>query len=467
MFKTFSRMPDVSVTGLLGEMGPGLTTGLRITELKNASEGLGHLSLSLFFAAISGNRVVWPLFRGHLGEMLLQARNFWRPIRTAKVPVEMYKDVIWRLYFEKSLEASDRALIFNQPFIFSNLSIRQILDRVRKPVFLGPKISTVGYNFFITSDSRPMRVSPGTRLIARYHDPIPILHPDTFPDDYAVKQHFWLAKHAVTRAHFVCNSIATEHEVVSIFPQLRGRTTTIPYALPEIDAAKIPKLNLHDVFRTRASAVTAPTRQTTREPFERGTADPAKAPRYIMGLSTLEPRKNFEGLIRAWERIKFRFDPQLKLVIVGRPGWRFEKTLDAIRPHVARGDLIHLQDLPFAEILLLYRQAECFVFPSFAEGFGFPPMEALQCGTPAIASDLPVHRWVGGGAVHYCDPYDVEDIAQKIWELVIDEKRELLRNRLLAAAPGVLSRFTIEKVAIQWRELFARLLRGDAPNSDI
>src|SRR5262249_35662381 len=154
-------------------------------------------------------------------------------------------------------------------------------------------------------------------------------------------------------------------------------TATIPCALGEFNPAdaKGPGLTEIAKFRVSGASITG----DPDAPFDaRAILAAAKlAPdvRYIMGLSTLEPRKNFEGLIRAWQRVRFESAPDLKLVIVARPGWRYEKILDAIRPHVHQGELIHLQDLTVAETRALYARAACFVSPSFAEGFGYPALE--------------------------------------------------------------------------------------------
>ena len=192
---------------------------------------------------------------------------------------------------------------------------------------------------------------------------------------------------------------------------------------------------------------------------------PDKPFRYILAVSTLEPRKNFTSVVRAWERIRYQHDPDLKLIIVGRPGWRFEPTLAAMRPRILEGSLLHLQDVSSVELQALYAQAECLVSPSYSEGFGFPPLEAMQWGTPAIVSDIPAHRWAMGDAVLYVDPYSVPDIAKKIAQIVVADDRETLRRELRAKAVRQLARYAPEAVGDQWAELFARLKRGEGPAS--
>jgi glycosyltransferase involved in cell wall biosynthesis len=234
--------------------------------------------------------------------------------------------------------------------------------------------------------------------------------------------------------------------------------------LADVDPVDGQRIGLHDIAKVRLSGAALGEKALGSVSGRiLAAAKLEDRPRYILGLSTLEPRKNFEGLIRAWERVRYQHAPDLKLVIVGRPGWRYERILDAIRPHLLTGDLLHLQDVPLLEVQALYRQAACFVFPSFAEGFGFPAMEALQCGTPIVVSDIPTHHWVCGDAALYCDPYDAQDIAEKICQLIVGDGAPATRAALLRAAPPVLRRYSMDTVAGQWDELFGRLKRGEPP----
>jgi hypothetical protein len=184
--------------------------------------------------------------------------------------------------------------------------------------------------------------------------------------------------------------------------------------------------------------------------------------RYIMWLTSLEPKKNTIGVIRAWERVKYSVAPDLKLVIAGKPAWRYQDILQAMKGRFLEGELLHVEDLPFVEIQALYRGAECFVFPSFAEGFGFPPMEAMQCGTPSVVSDIPAHRWVMEDSVLYADPYDNAQIAEQICRLVVNDGRMALREQLVANGRRVLERYKPQRVGEQWKELFAKLKRDGA-----
>jgi hypothetical protein len=187
-----------------------------------------------------------------------------------------------------------------------------------------------------------------------------------------------------------------------------------------------------------------------------------KIPRYIMAVSTLEPRKNFLGLIQAYNAARSRDAvrqavPKLKLLIVGSPGWKYEPILSGMREFVRRGDLIHLEGVTSEELRALYTHAEAFVFPSHAEGFGFPPLEAMQCETPVIASDIPEHRWVLGDAPLYCNSYDTGSIADAIERLVASNESAALRMQMIARGRERARMYSQQRCCGQWLDLLQRL----------
>src|SRR5207253_6681064 len=113
-----------------------------------------------------------------------------------------------------------------------------------------------------------------------------------------------------------------------------------------------------------------------------GTRHAARLPeRYILFVSTIEPRKNLGVLLDAFENLKRKGKYEGSLVVVGRIGWKSEEFV----PRLARPDVHHLDYLGAAELQTVYRNAEIFVFPSIYEGFGFPLLEAMAHGVPSIA----------------------------------------------------------------------------------
>ncbi|ESQ91133.1 glycosyltransferase family 4 protein [Asticcacaulis benevestitus] len=455
MFKTFALMDSVEVTGLLSEMNGGYSRYIR-TSTSNKEFETAFYNASMFLATVSGLKVV-PSSR-----MLARFNRLWdivKKFETCELPANFFDGAIWRNYFQRTLSPSDRDLIVRQQFRFTNLNSQVINSRLALPFFNPPQLNTRGFDFFITSDPRPVKLSTGTKLLVRYHDPIPLSQPDTMDNSDSVNMHFQAVERTRRIGWFVCNSKATEREILDIFPTLSGRTYTIPYALPEASTAKISGIKIADIIRARLSSACVDNEGhkagIMKDVLER--ANPDKPFKYIMWLTSIEPKKNTIGVIRAWEEVRYRHGDGLKLILVGKPAWRYKEILKAIKPRYLDGELLHLEDLPFVEIQTLYQNAECFVFPSFAEGFGFPPMEALSLGTPSVVSDIPAHRWVMGDSVLYADPYSDVSIANQIERLVYGEERQQLKATLVKNGRDILERYSVRTVSNQWSDLLNEL----------
>ena len=140
---------------------------------------------------------------------------------------------------------------------------------------------------------------------------------------------------------------------------------------------------------------------------------------YLLYLGLRIAHKNVEGVIRAFLLVLDDF-PKLKLVIAGSR-YSIPDMVDRWKgdPRLA-GRLIEVSDLSDDDIARLFGGAKAFVFPSFAEGFGLPPLEAMAAGVPVVCSDIPVFREVYGDAVLYADPYRPESIAGGIREILDD-----------------------------------------------
>ena len=142
-------------------------------------------------------------------------------------------------------------------------------------------------------------------------------------------------------------------------------------------------------------------------------------------MGTIEPRKNILGLIEAFKKSSLLVDG-CSLVIAGARGWKCNSILKAIdkTPGVKYIGYVDAEDKP-----ALYKMASLFVYPSLYEGFGFPVLEAMACGTPVVTSNRSSLPEVAGGAAYLINPYNVSEIARGM-ELILceDGLREILLN---------------------------------------
>lgn len=139
-------------------------------------------------------------------------------------------------------------------------------------------------------------------------------------------------------------------------------------------------------------------------------------PHYLLFFGTLEPRKNIVSIIQAFSAVAARIPHDL--VIAGSPGWLMRALEAAIAASKAR-ERIHL--IGFVEEIdkwSLYAGADLFVYPSFYEGFGFPPLEALVSGTPVVTSNNSSLPEIVGKWATLVDPYNVGELAHVILELL-------------------------------------------------
>lgn len=160
-------------------------------------------------------------------------------------------------------------------------------------------------------------------------------------------------------------STSVKQDVLELVPSLpSGRVEVIP---PGID----------ERFRPRPRAEILPVLERLGLPHA-----------YMLYVGTIQPRKNLEGLVASYrDMIRSRDRPE-HLVLAGKLGWNYERLLAEVETPELRGR-VHLTGyVSDADLPSLYAGARLFVFPSWAEGFGFPPLEAMACGVPTIASDV-------------------------------------------------------------------------------
>jgi len=157
--------------------------------------------------------------------------------------------------------------------------------------------------------------------------------------------------------------------------------------------------------------------------------------RFILHVGKIQARKNLARLVAAFNSLVRQGLPH-QLVLAGKPTWTSEEIFSTIESLGLSDRVILPGEVPLADLPVLYGAAEMFVFPSLAEGFGLPPLEAMACGTPVISSNATSLPEVVGDAGILVDPYDVDALARAMLEVSSSERlrRELAEKGIARAA---------------------------------
>jgi glycosyltransferase involved in cell wall biosynthesis len=174
--------------------------------------------------------------------------------------------------------------------------------------------------------------------------------------------------------------------------------------------------------------------------------------RYLLYVGTIEERKNLMGVVKAIHTKSIK----LPVVVVGRRVDHYYRTIqDYIRTHNLN-NFIFLDNVLNLELAVIYQNAECFIYPSFFEGFGIPILEALVSKTPVITSSTSCLAEAAGPGSLFIDPYDHENLGDAIFEVINNKD---LRDKMIAAGTEYANKFTDEAVAKSYMKLYHSLLQ--------
>lgn len=270
--------------------------------------------------------------------------------------------------------------------------------------FNSPKIDRLigeKLDAFIFPNINFYSLSSGIRKILVIHD----LSYEIFPEFYSAKGRLW---HKIINAKKFCNDA---DQIITVSQNTKKDVQNI-FRINE-DKIKVIYPGIPNRFSGEASTSGLKEKYDLPEKF-------------ILFLGTIEPRKNITGLINAFDEIKSKIPHDL--VIAGSKGFHANKILSKLGERMHYIDYVEDADKPG-----LYKMADIFVFPSFYEGFGFPPLEAIASRTPIIASHTGSLSEVLGKNAILINPYNTAEISESIKYLVRnpDPEKQFIENKKL------------------------------------
>jgi alpha-1,3-rhamnosyl/mannosyltransferase len=177
--------------------------------------------------------------------------------------------------------------------------------------------------------------------------------------------------------------------------------------------------------------------------------------RYLLAVGTLEPRKNLSTVIAAFAQLPDALRRRYPLVIIGMKGWGMGDLPGSLRKMIACGEVRLAGYVPQSHLPALYTGARALVYPSLYEGFGLPPLEAMACGTPVIASRRASLPEVVGDAGLLVEPLDDQAIAQHMRSLIEDDA---LHDALRIAGQRQAQAFTWRRCAMETMAVYRKVV---------
>lgn len=485
LFQGLCRTPGVYVAGMLQTSHRYLPSGIgqkREPDRKALDPAHIFHRMSRIIIALETKPITSGL--DGVSRYLKIRRNAWMlalasmldfkrgTIRLSRFVTTRFEDYVWRHLFARTLPSDDFPLITNQDFRICgtpwNLMHSAGLNtlRWRFPARY-PLLDTQGFDFFIAQTPYPGRIPPETRLIVRYHDAFPIFMPHTIAHKsrHELTHYHALCANVANGAYFACVSDATRADLLKLFPELGDRAVTIPNMVSaHFHDEPAPDRLVSEILRS-CSSTNADTESEIRPKVLASRHESPIKTRYLLVVSTIEPRKNHDRLLAAWARFRTEYDADLKLVLVGGMGWESEEFVQRLKPWIDQEALFTLRNVPAEDLRVLYQHALATVCPSLGEGFDYSGVEAMRSGGVVIASDIPVHHEVYDDAALYFDPYSTDDLVGVLANILHKPDSEKIREQLRQRGAQVSQRYLPEHVRPLWEKLFLSIHQAKATNS--
>ena len=262
--------------------------------------------------------------------------------------------------------------------------------------------------------------------VVTIHDILFESHPDWFPAGF-VRRNRILYRHSARKARIVVtDSEFSKGELIQQYDLPGGKVRVVPLGSDHISASL--KTTSSDLGGWRGL------------PTE-----------FILFVGRIDPRKNLTNLAAAYRILSQQYHDVPPLVLVGAKDFQFAKTLGAFAPELKSGRVIHLENVDDATVARLYKKAQVVVYPTLAEGFGLPVLEAMAVGAAIVTSPCSAIREYADGCVLYADPMSPKDLAETL-ERALNGGSDIIRIREAARARA--RGYTWRQVALKLWEIY-------------
>lgn len=352
-----------------------------------------------------------------IGRYTFEIANYFK--NNSNVNVEYF----YGYYSKNLLELSSGIEIKNLKSILIKNSF--IKKTVRKLLFVSSRIFAPSYDLYWQPNFIPNDGIKAKKIVTTVHDFSFILYRDFHPNERIEYFDKYFFKNIARSDMIITGSEYTKREILQ---KLHFGEDKIKVIYHGID---------HNLFKIY---------KDIKVDFEL----PSK---FILSVGSLEPRKNLLGFLKAYNMLNKTLKEEYQLVLVGFKGWENHEIMNIINSN--KKYIHYLGFVSDDQLAKIYNLASLFIFPSFYEGFGLPPLEAMACGTPVVTSNLTSMPEVCADAAVYCDPHNIEDIKHKI-ELVLNDVS--LQKSMIYKGLERAKEFTWERSANEHMKIFKKVM---------